>query len=454
MIQKHRIIDKKAGLTLISITLISLAIWRNILMPIPQIMPITPIRQSYISTSELGGRLRIWGYDESSSGYEVLWSAVSVYYDAIAMGDVDNDGKNEVLGTKTRKATDGSYYEIFFDVYNEADSGRWERIKSIGQMEGVKEDQKYRDHEIVVADVDGEPGNEVIMKTHHWLVVYQYSEVEGDYKKLSSTKLFIDEKMVMLDSVTVGDVDRDGVTEILVSANEEGIENKAYLLIFQDFTLKEFVQVNISAHLGTYSANSGLSLPLSLHNSLHIGDLDGDGYLEICSTGYKKESDTLYKLLQRGAVVTCVGDLYKVYLFVWSHIGELILESQIYETFYWPLPSLVFDIGEIDPNNEGEEIAYSDLEPYSHQLSLCYFEESSLSEIWRTALDGFAYTNLYIADSDGDGDNEIVISGMELRSEAPTGTFYLEIFDEQGKSLWKRVNGEIGELDVTYMAVG
>jgi len=43
---------------------------------------------------------------------------------------------------------------------------------------------------------------------------------------------------------------------------------------------------------------------------------------------------------------------------------------------------------------------------------------------------------------------------MELRSEAPTGTFYLEIFDEQGKSLWKRVNGEIGELDVTYMAVG
>jgi len=460
MIIKKGVTDKPAFnikrmvILVSSIAIISLAIWSNVLVPISPITPVTPIRQAYITTSEFGGRLRIWGYNESSGEYEVLWSVESMFYESIAMGDVDNNGKNEVLGTKTRKGSDGTYYEIIFDVYNEVDSDHWERIKSNGQMEGVKEDQKYKNHEIVVADVDGEPGNEVIMKTHHGLVVYKYSEAEGDFKKLSSTNSFVDGKTVTLESLIIRDIDRDGINEILVSANDEEIENKGYLLIYQDFSLTEFVIVPINAHLGPstqYYVELGNKFR---HNSLRVGDLEGDGSIEICSSGYRKESNVSRMWNDGYSVYSLEGDLYEVYLFMWDSNGNLLHEIFVYEVHYWGLPTLTFDIGDVDPNHVGNEIAYwfregttekgsSDYEYY--KLTLSYFEESKLNELWRTTTDGGR--NLYITDSNGDGENDIVLGGRK-------NCFYLEIFDENGDSLWKRLKEEVGEGDVMYIASG
>ncbi len=444
--------NKKTIITLSSILIMSIVVWQMTPIP-PPIPPITPIKPAFLATSEFGGRLRIWDYNYSSGEYEVLWSAESMFYDSIAMGDVNNDGKKEVLGTKTRKGLDGTYYEIIFEVYNEVDSYHWERIKSNGQMEGVKEDQKYKNHEIVVADVDGEPGNEVIMKTHHWLVVYKYSEVEGDFKKLSSTNPFVDGKTVTLESLIIRDIDRDGINEILVSANEEENENKGYLLIYQDFSLTGFVIVPINAHLGPsiqYYVELGNKFR---HNSLRVGDLEGDGSIEICSSGYRKESNVSRKWYEGGAF-RLEGDLYEVYLFIWDSNGNLLHEIFVYEVHYWDLPTLTFDIGDVDPNHVGDEIAYwfrlgteeKGSRDYEYnKLTLSYFEESKLNELWSTTTDGGR--NLYITDSNGDGENDIVLGGRK-------NCFYLEIFDENGDTLWKRLKEEVGEGDVMYIASG
>ena len=449
-----------------SIAIISLAIWRNVLMAVPPITPVTPIRQAYIATSEFGGRLRIWDYDESANGYHVLQNMESAFYEALAFGDLDNDGEIELVGTQIRKSPNDSYYEVSLDIYKAGDNAHWEHVYSIASLEGIKEDKQYKHQEVVVVNVDGKPGKELVVKTHDWLGVYKYSETENKFTKLSSTKVFVEGKRVVFESIVVEDIDNDGLTEIVVSANDYKSEHQGCLLIFQDSSLTHFVQVPVDAHLGPSCPQCVEIVNKKLHHSLRVGDLDGDGSMEICSSGYRKESNVSRKWYENGGAYRLEGDLYEVYLFMWDSDGNLLQETFVYEVHYWGFPTLTFDVGDVDPNHVGDEIAYwfnvgtekkesGDYEYY--KLALCYFEESTLNELWSATSEGCR--SVHIADSDGDGYNQIVVSGFfenfwAVLSKEEKGTFYLEIFDEGGQSLWKRVGGEMGENEVYYMAIG
>jgi hypothetical protein len=115
---------------------------------------------------------------------------------------------------------------------------------------------------------------------------------------------------------------------------------------------------------------------------------------------------------------------------------------------------IVFDIEELDPDLQGDEIVYWFSGGRETQgvdkwvwwkLTVSHFDGVQLSELWRVETGGGR--NVYIADADGDLDNEVIIGGSRAR-------YYLEIYDDIGRSMWVRDVDEVGEGDVMYIAIG
>jgi hypothetical protein len=446
--------NKKTIFALSSILLTSIVVWQMTLIP-PLPPPITPIKPTFLATCEWNGRLRIWSYNQSLGDFQVVHTVERAYYESIALGDIDTDGVSELLCTKTFRTPDDLSFRVALDVYKVLETGCWERITTIHLLEPIEEDRMYSDHEIVVSEVDGKPGNEVVIKTHDWLTVYQYSEESGTLVNLSSKKAVVDEMTVIFESVVVGDIDEDGLAEIIVSANDPTKIQQGYLMIFQDASLQTFEITSIDAHLGPTSPQ-GVDLGKRYrHHTVHVGDVDGDGDLEICSSGYRcTTGEDEWTVEEFWFDENYYRDTIHLYLFIWDHNGELLCENYISKNYYWHPASaqytgfqtLVFDIGDINLDHIGDEIAYWFTSEYEYpHVILSSLEGTELKEIWRTTTDGGR--NLYIADADGDGDREIVLGGKYL-------TYYLEIFDAEGRSVWKRYVSEQGESDVMNIAIG
>jgi len=375
--------------------------------PKPEIPPLKLNDMNIVTAEPDGdGRLRVWGYTGGDPAYGNIWIAENVHYDSVAIGDVDNDDEIEIVGTTGYKVT------------------VWKRSAH------VKEDRVFWGNEIIITDVDpsNENGNEVIMITPHRLVVYTY---DGDFNIMSCNNF---PEYLSTVSVTVGDLDNDENKEILVSVIRPGSdhENEGYLYVFD---------------YGGSNLNLLLNPPIEIdarlnRESLRVGDLNGDGTLEICSTGYRK-----------------IGDLYEAYIFIWNHEGIKILDELLLLLLdrtiapYWTL-----DVGQLDSDSY-DEIALEMRKP-NPEIKLYSFTNNLLEEICTIPIDepSVIRGNVLIADSDDDGDNEIVVYGS-CRSDrsSNTGRFYLEVFDyqvDQWASIWDRVGGEYGEFEVWDAAVG
>ncbi|MFX0108880.1 MAG: helix-turn-helix domain-containing protein, partial [Candidatus Hodarchaeota archaeon] len=185
------------------------------------------------------GRLSVWGYDELHQAYVDIWTTDNVYYDSVAIGDIGNDGLREIVGTAsidmmgtiihnaTCRWAATPYlsffppFDIFFEVYKEGQSG-------ISATSEAVKDTAHDRNEITIADVDPVyPGNEVVMKTRHWLVVY-----DSEYKIVGKTDWFVEEVQVIFEGIAVANIDDDSQNEIIVSGNLEGLENSGHLFIF------------------------------------------------------------------------------------------------------------------------------------------------------------------------------------------------------------------------------
>jgi len=402
--------------------------------PNPEI-PLLKLNDKNIVTAEPDGdgRLRVWGYTSEDPTYENIWTAENVHYDSVAMGDVDNDPDTiEIVGTTGYRVTEGkgksrtTYYKIFFNVYKPDESGVWKT------SDHVTEDRVFWGNEIIIADVDptNGNGNEVIMITPHWLAVYTYDEPaftimsSFNFPEASATK-----------SVTVGDLDKDGNQEIIVSVIIPGSdhENEGYLYIFE----YDNSNLNLLSDPTINDINARLN-----RGSLCVSDLGGDESLEICSTGYRK-----------------IGDFYEVWIFIWDDAGTIILEELLSELDSTIAPYWTLDVGQLDSDSY-DEIALEIREP-NRGIKLYNFDTTNgLEEICTIPIDDPSVIrgNVLIADSDGDGDNEIVAYGSARADPSShTGRFYLEVFNYQEgvwSSIWSRVEGEYGEFEVWSAAVG
>ena len=107
------------------------------------------------------------------------------------------------------------------------------------------------------------------------------------------------------------------------------------------------------------------------------------------------------------------------------------------------------------PKHPGEEIVFA----LQHQMlvTLCYWEGgNTLTTINNATLYDYYFVeigNVYIADSDGDNKNDVIIIGAG-RTDPDSGRFYLEIFNENLTRKWYRLGGNPNETDVGNAAIG
>ncbi len=422
----------------------------------PPPIPLLELYPVNIVTAQPGGDglLKVWGYPGMEELYDNIWTTEGIHHASVAIGDADNNGLTEIVAPTYRRVREGtgksgkdSYYEMFFNVYNDEENNDEENIWLSSEI--FMEDGPYWTHEITIADVDGlddvngNPGNEVVMITTTQLVVYRYEGAE--FNIISSTIPSVNGYTLDLESVTVGDIDGDNVNEILVSANAEGVDNLGYVLIF-DFdgaTLNPFPEIlPIDANL------SG--------QSLRVGDLNGSEGLEICSTGYRK-----------------VDDIYEAYIFIWDSRGSLINDGhRIFAGFeYENRPWVHLDVGDID-GVLGDEIVLGSSHP--DLLILYSWDGNNLNHIGEGINPegihpgcNIMINKVYIADADCDDVNEIIACGFgRLPSDSPrkgkgkplevVNDFYLEVFDAGLSSIWHRIGGDPNknEYEVWYAAIG
>lgn len=402
--------------------------------PEPQI-PFLNLSNVNIVTAQAGGpmQLNVWG-NSGEYDYEHIWTAEGIHHPNVAMGDADNDGITEIVAPTYRRVggKGGAYREIFFNVYKDGEEGIWK------SSEAFRESSYPR--EITIADVGGIPGNEVVMITDNKLVTFKYSNEFGEFGIISKIDLnlssIVPGQTLILRSVTAGNIDLYYDDEIFVSANVKG-GGQGYVLVF-DYCPDEPMLIN------EISIDAGLSL-----QSLRVGDLDADGFLEICSTGYRK-----------------VDDLYNTFIFIWNAGGESLCDEKIFGNF--ELPHLIFlDVGDIGEGNGDEILVGSCNVP----ISLFGWDETGLAFIRDVTPEDIhpgyrmGINNVNIADAGGGPEKEIIVCGLgrafsdSNRKGKPPKTvndFYLEVFDANLDSLWSRVGGDSDkdEYEVWYAAIG
>lgn len=411
--------------------------------PAPEPNPLIELKSGDIITTE-SNALRVWDYDPSNP----IWSTDTPGYTSVAVGDADNDSNDlEIVVPGSYKVKVGkgkeakSYLKIFLDVYKEEKSGIWKSTEDYETDDGIKgyfyEDEPYSPTEVMIADVDSSPGNEVILLTYHNLAVFKYDGINFEIVNSINPLNFPVNDRYLFYAVTAGDVypeDDPEVMrdEILVSARKDG---KGYVLIYDG-------NLNLPPQEIPVLIDNDPNIFLGRH-SLRVADLDDDGVLEICSTGYN-------------ATQTVDGLRWKPYVIVWDWDGES------WESTEEPLPGwegepknsfpyVYLDAGELDDLWGDDIVVSANYPPDSsyYQLILYNYNVSSIiTQPFYTRVQA-RIVNVEIGDVNEVIGNEIVVAG---RANWGTG-FYLEVFTSSLGKLWKRIGEHRKEGSVLDTAI-
>jgi flagellar hook assembly protein FlgD len=193
-------------------------------------------------------------------------------FSCITIADYNNDNKNEILlGTEDGKV-------VVINPFTWRDS-----ILAFLPIGSIVTD-------IEVADVDNDKKNETIFTTGYddgsklfWQgSLYVYKNLQLQWQSLIFSKA--------VTSVEVGDVDGDGVKEIVTVANNSDYENQiwdASIWIFKyKSTDKNYIQWQAT-----------FPMPRVIFSDIALGDIDGDTKPEILATVIRFEIDEYYSYI-------------------------------------------------------------------------------------------------------------------------------------------------------------
>ena len=422
--------------------------------------PLELYDKNIITTTPIGEVMRVWGYvsPDPVYGYEDIWTKEGERYKAVALGDIDGLPGRELCAASVNYVCEGRGrqrkcdYRIVVDVYREG-------LPGVQLSSPEVHDRSCVICELVLADVDGDSVDEIILTTDRNLVVFKYDDLKNEIVELDSKSDFLADldKDYWIWSMAVADIfpenEPNQQNEILVTVNPMGLDSKeGYLFIFKLNSKAD--DDKLIWYLDPVFNNLGDPYPWKLgSHSLAAGDSDDNDTLDtLCATAfnYVPVENEIY---------------YDNYLVIWD-IEE---DGEAY-TFTCrpaiPISSsaegpIYLDVGDVYPSNVGDEIVLLRRDVPTDTLELYSFDGTSLELIKTPTLSEGYFSMVRVADSDEDGQIEIICVGGVPQKAGKKGRattrsdYYIEVFgliNGNIESEWRTHGGESGRDEAPWDA--
>lgn len=375
--------------------------------------------------------LSVWRYPSSVP----IWTKItsSNYYNQVAVGDVNGDGRPEIVAPVSKQVKGKGnqlQFKIFVDVYKE---GSATPISSEDYSPGYFMDGSRVICDVLVANVIPESGvqiDEIVLQHWYNLTIFRWDDT--NFRITTRIKArFQDLPVAAYNGTTTKDVDGDSVEEIFTSGQNE--------IYGEYWGIGYIYRIDVTAD-GNYSLTEFASTEncpvakISIGHRLRLADVDGDGSLEFCLPADlpTKQNDVTYH--QAHLLVLIEGS--------WNYT---VLPG--YETAKAVNPYIDLDTGELDLANAGEEIALYVNQQAKSDFYLYVFKYPFYSApISYRPLNANVLYDIKVADIPGLNGNEIVVSG-----NSPQGKKYLEAFSALLSSYWLVLGGSGSIIDLAIV---
>jgi hypothetical protein len=308
----------------------------------------------------------------------------------------------------------------------------WWKTTFFSKADCVYEERDFETAEIACGDVDGVPGNEIVIITKGNLAIFGYDSGLDEIKLIRSRDSF-DDMELSIKSVTLVNVDADPANEIIVTADEwrdqSAVPNTGWLLIF-----------NMEDDWPVLSESIPIDANLA-YQSLRSGDVIQGKGMEIVTPAYRNN----------------LGN-FNTYILIFGGDGTKLLDRRLFELDHQQQRYVHLDVGDLTEHG-GEEVLVG---YHAFDELVCYYwDESDLVEGSRYPLGNNQYVvslnNIFINDSEKGPDqfSDVILCGAGETNEQP-GRMYLELlgFHRGFFPKWRQVGGGQGDIEVSYVAVG
>ncbi len=172
--------------------------------------------------------------------------------DAVAIGDINGDGRNDVVLTTTWTGhEEANKYKVF--VYFQKPDGTLDAPRIYDYLE-----RPWSTTGLALADLDGDGRKEILVGHRTGITILDWGSVHG--KMAMRSRLVPSNWTLDANDVVVVDVDRDGALDVVAQSWSDGAN-----IYFGD------------GH-GGISRQARVATPATGWNDLEAGDFNGDGY--------------------------------------------------------------------------------------------------------------------------------------------------------------------------------
>jgi len=374
------------------------------------------------------GRMRLWRRQNDGAFFEA-WRIEPVRHSSLAIGDLDGEPGVEIAAPgycrEFEKAGDYTTSKIrfFINAYKQNYKDWWKTtFYDVSQC--VYEKDNYESVETIIADVDGAPGNEILMATAHALSVFKYDPQAGELRLLGTEGAFVPGANLLMRSIAAGDIDGDGQNEILLTAQEgeEGAEVSGNGWLFV-----------LRWRAGRPEVAQTERLPgMTSARAIKLGDVIPGGSVEAVIACFREERGVLYG-----------------YVVGWSFGRGFVFEKLIDEVGRGTYGALVIDVGDLSPRS-GDEVVVARNNP-GEVISL-FWQGEGLVDGPKHPLDQNArINNVKIGPPLKQGAYSSILVNGTGDWEGKAGKFYLELiyFGDGFLPGWVRTGGEKEDLRVS-----
>ena len=347
------------------------------------------------------GTIRVFQHTGGNNFNHVWVEETKMTYYDVRIGDVDADGQMEIVGMTSVAL------HALFHVYEEGSKGF---PQDISESSVVSRSAWSAD--TLIGDVDGDGRDEVVALISNHIAVFGYTPGQGYRVEFESGP-----HEVILNDGDLGDVDQDGILEIVSGTTDRSGNKAIWVWDYQeDGTWTHTISDPALWPKPSYYPIFGTK----------VGDIDGDGLLEIVS-------------LTSSPAIPSTNETF---ISVWEYEeGEYRITST--QTFTFEdldqTKGTSFDVADLDGDGRAE-LVVSGYGPVP-KLFVLSFDGRSWTRMW-TGLSHGVVNELMVGDADGNPATvEIVLVGVASRpTEEIRLRLYLEVFrwtSEGAVSIWR-----------------